>query len=1345
MKKTKNLKLIFKNIAIIIILLNSILTFSQISYNSDKEIILPDIPSGGSAPVDIIYANGKTYVYTSKSILVYENGVSSFVGEIHFTGIQKGRFALQYQNPSYYAPDIRLMAYDDENEYLYVVTPNLTIAKVSTATFTSSLTPVINTPPVVNIGHNSLHGPNKLVYDSEHDRLFWFFRVKESNMHSWGSYFGVYDKHNGMAKLYSEYKVGDDESGDYHELLSTFTYNPNNNDFYLSRRKNIEFWNIDMQAIPPAEKVSKYHNIQMTQMDNGKMIVISKNGSDYLITFPYRVFYDLPMTKTHNIYQVNLDDPTLISNLHEEIAPNKMIADAIYMNNDDLMVCYANNPEEHQVNITNNHDVSVLKYISGWFRFQEDSFYTNVGGETDNNVMQNLNRPFKLLKGINNSIYVSKKNDIAEISFDGSTYTVSNKYYARDNFFGKGIIYNNEPLVLNSLYGIDYFNYLGHVQKKTSHPVFNTEYNPIGRKMYLFNRLTADNTGFYIYDLNGEQLDGYVSVGKPIGDLKFNSLQNHILVSLFKEDESNGAEVLVFDGITGLPLETENISISGYDYPSRMFVSPNGKLFVSLNMKYDDSSPVIKVLNASDYSPDKQLGTVNSGLTTIPEDKPSFYVYQSHFDYNSLNDKVYGTIAYSYSNYKFMPPYQNSYNSPNFAPHDPTEGSSLASAPRPYGKFYSFDGDDNPLYYSDIQMPSEIVCADKVDVGNEDYEGTVFINCNTNTENEKLYLFDCKNNQVTFEKSFNHSLYDIEYSPLTNSVYVYEHEFVNLPNPFSNENIIHIHKLSVDGNINEIWQEHGFASSISFNPYDEQLYVYYRANEKLMGQHVSKVYTLDPFSNDLYNTETDDVDLPYKNLTPSIVPMANHPHFDAYNKSYFPNGGHSSVSVVEFTAKEALNLHFNEFDKSDWVSIPRNANNQSPNWEEEFESAEIIFDKDRFENHYQTLFNLKHENAGDGGVEEHNTWVYPDDWVHYPNENNFSVHGYKMTMDNLNDNILYMYGNIKSPATTFPVYKDVKNWIGYFPVGEQDVFDALEDHIEDIEEIWHQEYYCYRPHGGGIIFGPEGGGHSIDQWEGPEWACSRSVHRVKYGDMLIINPSKAFDGSSEENPMFYWSNGGFTPRSEPRPEPTYFTYTETDTYKPFIIELDSTVNPVEIGAFVGDTCVGACSVIPADTAVILLAYINPGQEDSVSFEQHYSTKSTANVSIRSYMVLNEERGVFEKRSIKTTEGVERAFISFKRKTEEVIGNTDASFSIWPNPAGSTINFSFFAEKEGYYRLRLFDVSGRLVSVIKENEHKIGIVIGAAALKGNGNKLTAGIYFVQISSANYTETKKLVIR
>ncbi|MCF6341682.1 MAG: T9SS type A sorting domain-containing protein, partial [Bacteroidales bacterium] len=478
-----------------------------------------------------------------------------------------------------------------------------------------------------------------------------------------------------------------------------------------------------------------------------------------------------------------------------------------------------------------------------------------------------------------------------------------------------------------------------------------------------------------------------------------------------------------------------------------------------------------------------------------------------------------------------------------------------------------------------------------------------------------------------------------------------------------------------------------------------------------------------------------------KSFMAEMAPQTNSVFFDPYGKAFFPNGMHSSVSVVNFAGgNEPLALT----PGPNWISIPRLENN-SGTYYMQADTIPDVFNNNRFAIPNNTL-ELEHNRVKPTEeIPYASGWEYiSSEWHFVPedsdNQNAFSYRGYILELLPDGNNTLYMKGQIKDPATTFPLYKDKKNWIGYFLVQEQDVFDALADHLDSITEIWHRNYYCYRPYGNDIIFGPEGGG--VYPPGGPEWACTNSQHTIKYGEMIKVHPVGDLTGED----AFYWSTGSNEPPRESRSDATYYSYTETASYKPIVIELDTTQNPEEIGAFVNDTCVGACSVIEADTAVILMAYLDGRSADSIVFREYSSAKSSGRKTISSYLVFNDERGLFEKRSINTREGNERVLVSFKNRKVEKVNKPELDFRIWPNPTSDRLYYSFTLDEGTFVRITLFDITGKLMAEPFYDEIQAGSTRGEIQLKTiSGEKLKPGIYLVKLRAGQWLETKKVIVK
>ncbi len=653
------------------------------------------------------------------------------------------------------------------------------------------------------------------------------------------------------------------------------------------------------------------------------------------------------------------------------------------------------------------------------------------------------------------------------------------------------------------------------------------------------------------------------------------------------------------------------------------------------------------------------------------------------------------------------------------------------------GKLIKFGEDDQSTLRYNIERPNEIICSKPISQqNNKDYEGVLFINSNSEDGVSQtlsdLNIFDCKTASfITLpEEEKIRDIYDMDYCPLTGCLYTISHEVIE---GVPDQKYIHVYKVNEDGSYTNIMQEdfEGTASSINYNEFDSQLYIYDRGKYKMLGVNNAKIHTLDPFAES--NAIPKSIDLPYKNMFPEMVPQANHPHFDPYNnKAYFPNGVHSSVSVVGFEAKEVLALS----KDTDWLSIPRLPSNATDDWDEK-DSTLIVWDRNNFETPYTEIQKLYHWHT-EASTEEPlnvswnlNTWTYVPDVD--SNKFTWSVKGYQLDVLPDSDNYIYMTGNIKDPATSFPLYNGKKNWVGYFLPGEQDIFDALgASTLENLSNFKHRDYYCYR---GPAIEGPTGG-----IVNGYPWRCDQQQTNIAYGDMVQLKVT----GNIADFDMI-WQNPGSTPRDKIRPEPSHFEFAETGTYTPILIELDYTNNPLEIGAFVDDSCMGAESVMESDTVIILRAYLNGSNLDSVVFQDWDGTKSAGRI-IKNYTVYNPNTGIYENRALMSNTDEEMPRVSFRKKNKEKEnGLVDHKIGIWPNPTANVLNYSFACEDKTDVKVALLDVSGRQLKLLLNQRFTKGFYQRTAILSRSiAGHLAPSVYFVRFDIGGYIETKKLVI-
>jgi len=81
-----------------------------------------------------------------------------------------------------------------------------------------------------------------------------------------------------------------------------------------------------------------------------------------------------------------------------------------------------------------------------------------------------------------------------------------------------------------------------------------------------------------------------------------------------------------------------------------------------------------------------------------------------------------------------------------------------------------------------------------------------------------------------------------------------------------------------------------------------------------------------------------------------------------------------------------------------------------------------------------------------------------------------------------------------------------------------------------------------------------------------------------------------------------------------------------------------------------------------------------------------------------------------------------------------------SFEVYPNPVSNSTTISFSLSKSQKVSLKIFDVSGRLVSTLADKIFEAG----ENELVWNASEVNAGVYFLRMETASYSENRKLIV-
>ena len=102
---------------------------------------------------------------------------------------------------------------------------------------------------------------------------------------------------------------------------------------------------------------------------------------------------------------------------------------------------------------------------------------------------------------------------------------------------------------------------------------------------------------------------------------------------------------------------------------------------------------------------------------------------------------------------------------------------------------------------------------------------------------------------------------------------------------------------------------------------------------------------------------------------------------------------------------------------------------------------------------------------------------------------------------------------------------------------------------------------------------------------------------------------------------------------------------------------------------------------------------------------------------------------------------------------ELVGGAPQRYELkqnYPNQLNPTTNIEFSMLKSGYASLKVYDVIGREVSTIVDEDKSVGNYratfssIGGSTSGGDARNLPSGTYFYTLRSGEFSQTKKLLI-
>ena len=1355
------MKHLIKYTIILLASLTSIFGFAQ--EPAPPVIDLPE--NGGSMIWEVLHADGKIFAYASDGISIYDAANNDFETKIAFdnSNTYYGKFNPVYFNHKLAAVDQHIMMFNGgsgtETKYIYTLTPALKLLVINTTNNQAYFTSL-----KFNVGENEipleqlLESQNNRVilrYDNSNDKNRLFVLVAGRNpengnctgkFHVQKSLFGIYninvtinpDENGHLGLIYSEINSGLPTV--YSDKINNFIVNELNSKFYITRtgeqdpvsEAHIQIGEINSNNEVTLGQPIEFENIGGTGWFKvGKMLYINETNIHKILIFPYRYPSGVVPSPRFCVIDGTSDAVEFID------APSSRIMDAAYLEDHNrLVLCYSPDEKNIEVDKYENSNLAIFQYNQVTFIEPSDDdgeIYT----DTDSPLTSvfDLNASFDLTKLNGSTALVSNKDGIGILEYNTSSekYEYSTILNAESNFFRKGAVVppqtNPKVFIPNTLgNGFEIYENGNFTSLKTGYPVYHITANSDGNNMFFYNKLNAHAVGLYTYSTSSGEVvnindddEENNNIETAIGDVVYNPFQDHFLISKF---EPGDAKILVLnasDNSFVQEIQITNYEFA-YEFAKEMFISPNGRLYVSVNMNNsNDHNPSIFIYDAKNYNSIKVEET-GGFIYTDP-----FAYYTAQFEYNTYNQSVYATIAIQ--DEEALP-----YN---------TEKSSIhfLTGATPPGKLLVLK-DAKDYEYNLSQFPGKVLCPNTGDVNTQtQYHGKLFI------MGKELYEYDYLNppESGSVIPSYPEYFVDIVYSPYHDKLFAVkdlqgsencpEHRKFQVWTIYYENEQLRIEELVENGLTFE-----GQMAGLFYNPYNKLVYVYQKVDAQKTGGSQVRLLSFDPQEgNPVWNITL----LGIKSYFPSYDYSSDPAHFYFYNmttpyispfnnKIYLPNGGHSCVSTVEFVPNEALFLEAEEWS---WFSFPRTTVHP-------FQESVSIVDGNILPETFSwaEISNLPFGSDISNGIVtmdfDGENWSYTTEGL----TDIHNVRGYKLQFqeEDYAERYLYLHGTVIEPSTEIELYGDQKeNWTGYWLYQTQDILDALGSQESKFYLIKHEDWTCVR----GTAPWKSGGTGPPDP---NAWTCDKSVRNLRYGDMVVLKS----DFRDEDNKFsFTWAFNGYLPPDEDATQnPSYYTYSEQSDYTPIVVELDSADQPLEIGAFVNDTCVGASVVDNGDSTVAIRAYLDGNAEDSVTFEKFYGTKSTNSQRIRDYYIWDRDHQYKKKGVIRLKDGRDHYFVSFRKTKQEEDDPLPSTFTYWPNPASTEVICQFDLDADSRVTIQLLDITGQLVTQwlnesLTEGQHRFQFELNSFG----GNKFKAGIYFIRFKAGETMETKKLIVK
>ena len=581
-------------------------------------------------------------------------------------------------------------------------------------------------------------------------------------------------------------------------------------------------------------------------------------------------------------------------------------------------------------------------------------------------------------------------------------------------------------------------------------------------------------------------------------------------------------------------------------------------------------------------------------------------------------------------------------------------------------------------------------------------------------ELEKIYIAQRENQLIeVYNKEFNllesiaieEEPKKIEYNPYQREIYVFtDYEGFGL-------NKIFIIDCTNDHEIGQkiIRKSDG----IVFDTINDQFYL--QTNNPNSGGDLSfNIKALDNFDHTFSNSvntglsASSDILLSSKKEVPAKLAMN-------YEENYFYAGYYGASTIVKIKAyDETLTFRPGGWE---WISFPRLERYKDEpfptipllkrlnNWDPEPDYLEMIYEPDGTLPEY-IFFDLNNGWDPESTLDEVK-----------------STQGYKLQyLGNTPEVTIRLEGAKEDYDMEIPGLVVGENWLGYFLDENYLPQQCLPGDIWDkLVQIQTQHWSMTKTN------------------NDPPWVYIGEPKPFTYGDLVVLVLDQEYQD-------FQWQMPGDGEEAADFQETAFYNYEEQPDYLPFYIETDSTSDIQEIAVLADGEVRGAAVCEPGDTLVEVQGYLEGVPSGTVIEFETWNGYKSEPADRNSYVVIDHQRKVREKRTIYTGEKAIYHHVSLKSNEVFDLPPEIGMVTCKPNPFRQSVDFSFRLNRESNVRIDVMDINGSVIKTVINGSYPEGLY--NFTWQGDneaGNRIKPGVYFYRVCIGSVVvQTDKIVM-